>query len=158
MLAMIESNGNGYKARFERRLTHPAEQAWTYLTDNEHLKQWFPELQIEDLHLGGKIRFDMQDGTFEELRIIGFNECSMLAYTWGEDQIRFELSPKAYGSRLVLVETMKQVTSHTPKDLAGWHVCLDVIEALMDGRAIESREDNWEKWFGEYRMLVETRV
>ncbi|MCQ4087847.1 SRPBCC family protein [Saccharibacillus sp. JS10] len=158
MLAVIESNGKGYKARFERRLTSPIEQVWAYLTDNERLKQWLPELYIKELHLGGAIQFDMQDGTFEELRIVGFKESSMLEYTWGEDRIRFELRAKQYGSHLVLVETIRQITSYTPKDLAGWHVCLDTIEALMDGRKIESRKENWEKWFGEYRTLVETRV
>ena len=52
---------------------------------------------------------------------------------WGEDRVRFEY-PEAEGCRLVLIETITKITDHTPKDIAGWDVCLDAIEALLDGR------------------------
>lgn len=40
---------------------------------------------------GGIIKFDMQDGTCEELEIIELKLHSILEYTWGEDRVRFEL-------------------------------------------------------------------
>jgi hypothetical protein len=56
---------------------------------------------------------------------------------------------------LLLIEKITKITSHTPKDLAGWHVCLDVIEALLDDRTLESREVEWKAWFDKYQKHVE---
>ena len=78
----------------------------------------------------------MQDGTFEDLTIVELKIPSVLAYTWGEDVVHFELNQEPDGCRLVLTEKIKTITPHTPRDLAGWHVCLEVISALLDGRTI----------------------
>jgi hypothetical protein len=102
------------------------------------------------------IKFDMQNGTFEEMEIIELKTYSVLEYTWGEDRVRFELNEESDGSRLVLIEKINKITDHTPRDLAGWHVCLDVINALLDGRAIESRENEWKIWYEKYKQLTES--
>ncbi|WP_055743654.1 SRPBCC family protein [Brevibacillus choshinensis] len=73
----------------------------------------------------------------------------------GEDRVRFELYSESDGCRLVLFEKINKMTGDTPKDLAGWHVCLDVIKALLDDRIVDSREKEWEKWYKEYSLLVE---
>jgi hypothetical protein len=39
------------------------------LTENDKLAKWFSELRVDDLREGGIIKFDMQDGTYEELGI-----------------------------------------------------------------------------------------
>ncbi len=155
MLAVVERSGDGYTARFERHWNHPVDAVWSFLTDNDKLKLWFDALHIEDLREGGIITFDMQDGTFEELKITEFKRQAVLAYTWGEDQVRFELTSESAGCQLVLVETIQELTSHTSKDLAGWHVCLDGIKALLVGRAIEARQAEWEKWHKAYAQCLE---
>lgn len=70
MLAVIQQIENGYIARFERHLKHSVEKVWSSLTENDKLAKWFSELRVDDLREGGIIKFDMQDGTFEELEII----------------------------------------------------------------------------------------
>jgi uncharacterized protein YndB with AHSA1/START domain len=112
-------------------------------------------LRIEDLREGGLIKFDMGDGTFEEMRITHLEPYSVLEYTWGEDEVRFELHPVQEGCRLVLTEIIHSMTSHTPRDLAGWHVCLDVIGALLDDRTLESRKDEWRSWYEKYQEHVD---
>lgn len=154
MLAQLQKNGDGYIARFERLLHHPAEQAWAWLTDNDKLPQWFPELRAESLREGGAMKFDMQDGTFEEMPILELKHGSLLEYTWGNDIVRFELTPLPDGCRLVLIEKIRELTNHTPKDLAGWHVCLDVVEALMDGRVLPERMEEWKKRYEAYAEAV----
>ena len=67
MIARIEKVENGYTATFERHLKHPIEEVWSYLTDNEKLQKWFSELRVDELREGGVIKFDMGDGTFDEL-------------------------------------------------------------------------------------------
>lgn len=150
MLAVLQRTEVGYAARFERHLKHSVEKAWSYLTENDKLKKWFSELHVDDLREGGVIKFDMQDGTFEEMRIIELRMHSVLEYTWGEDRVRFELYPESDGCRLVLIEKLNSITSHTPRDLAGWHVCLDVIKALLEEQTLDSRQSEWEKWHKEY--------
>lgn len=155
MLAVIEKVDFGYTARFERHLKHSVQEVWSYLTENNKLQSWFSELIVDDLREGGIIKFDMQDGTFEELNILKLETNSLLEYTWGEDVVRFELTQDPEGCCLVLIEKIKTITKHTPRDLAGWHVCLDVINALLNGTTIESRKSEWEKWHKEYVQAIQ---
>lgn len=154
MLAVIQSSGDGYTARFERHYKHSVEKVWAFLTENGKLQKWFAELRVEELREGGRILFDMGNGTFEEMRIIELRAPSVLEYTWADDRVRFELYPEGEGCRLVLIETLNRVTDHTPRDLAGWHVCLDVIGALLDEQPLSDRKQQWERWYAEYAQLT----
>ncbi|WP_058300685.1 SRPBCC family protein [Gorillibacterium timonense] len=156
MLAVVKQTEEGYVARFERRLKHSVEEVWSYLVDNDKLKQWFSELNVADLREGGVIRFDMGDGSFVEMDILALVPLSILEYTWGEDKVCFELIPESDGCRLFLIETMGTLTNHTPKDLAGWDVCLDVIAALLEGRTFEGRREKWEERYRDYSRLIES--
>lgn len=156
MLADIRIDEGGYIACFTRHFSHSTAVVWSYLTDNEKLKQWFSELQVDKLREGGAIRFDMRDGNFIELEITEFKSGSVLEYTWGTDRVRFELYPEADGCRLLLVEKLSKITDHTPKDLAGWHVCLDMIQVLLGEKTIESREEEWKIRYQEYSQLIGT--
>lgn len=154
MLAEIQKGETGYSARFERHLRHSVEDVWSFLTENDKLAKWFSELSVDELRVGGVIKFDMQDGTFEELTITAVDTHEVLAFTWGEDSVRFELAPEAEGCQLVLKEQIKTLTPHTPKDLAGWHVCLDVIAALLENQELEFREEEWKIWYEKYKRAV----
>jgi uncharacterized protein YndB with AHSA1/START domain len=155
MLARIEKVENGYTAKFERHYHHSVEEVWSWLTDNDKLPQWFSELRVDELREGGLIKFDMQDGTFEEMTILELKPNSVLEYTWGEDIVRFELTQEQEGCCLLLIGKINALTNHTPKDLAGWHVCLEVIHALLDGRTIVSREDEWKRWYEKYVKAID---
>lgn len=155
MLASIQKLDEGYLAEFERLLTQSVEEVWSMLTVNEKLVQWFPELEVKDLQASGTVKFNMPDGSTIDMTITDFKMLSILEYTWGEDQVRFELHPQSDGTLLILKERINKVTNHTPKDLAGWHVCLDVIVAILDGRQVESRKQEWEKWYKKYVQAVE---
>lgn len=153
-IAHIQKAEQGYMATFERSLKHPVQQVWSFLTENDRLQQWFPELIVDELIEGGTIRFDMGDGSFEKMTILELKPLSVLEYTWDKDRVRFELSGTDGGCRLVFIEKLAKITDHTPRDLAGWHVCLDVIAALLDDKAVVSRKEEWEKWHVEYREAV----
>ncbi len=156
MIAQIEKVGSVYRVTYERHLSHRVEKVWAMLTENDQLQKWFSELRVDELRVGGLIKFDMGDGTFEEMEILDMKTNSVLEYTWGKDIIRFELKQEGEaGCRLVLIEKIKEMTDHTPKDLAGWHVCLDVIESLLNERRLDSREEAWKKIYEEYLNLVE---
>ncbi|MEK5179303.1 SRPBCC family protein [Paenibacillus odorifer] len=154
MLANIQKEDQHYVARFERQLKHSATEIWSYLTENEKLALWFSELKIEDLREGGLIKFDMQNGTFVDMKITELQHQSTFEFTWAEDLVRFELYPNSEGCLLILNETLQTLTSHTPRDLAGWHVCLEVIQHLLEGTTLESRKDEWNKWYEHYREAI----
>lgn len=155
MLARLEKAEKGFTALFERDYPHAPEDVWVYLTDNDKLQAWFAELRVEEHGRGGRLTFDMGDGTFETMDILDYEEGSVLEYVWGEDVVRFELSPADGGTRLLLIEKISALTPHTPKDLAGWHVCLDVVAALLDGRPLPNRKDMWESEYAEYSALTD---
>jgi len=155
MIADIKKVESGYIARFKRHLNHPVEKVWSMLTENKQLQKWFAELRVDELREGGLIKFDMGDGTFEEIKILELKTNCLLEYTWGEDIVRFELFQEAEGCLLVLDEMIVELTNHTSKDLAGWHVCLDVIEHLLNKSEVGSREEAWKKLYQEYKKAVE---
>lgn len=155
MRAEVVKAESGYKATFVRKFAQSTDEVWAMLTENPKLQQWFSELTIEDLRKGGNIKFDLGNEEFENMAILDYEEGHMLAFEWGEDQVRFELSPDGGGTRLELVETITKIIPHTAKDLAGWHVCLDAIEALLEGKEI-AREEEWNKEYPEYQRLLES--
>ncbi|MDD9272293.1 SRPBCC family protein [Paenibacillus sp. GCM10023248] len=157
MLASIRKNDNGgFLVQYDRPLPHAAAKVWAALTENHLLEKWMSNLQTVDLRQGGVIRFHMNDGTgaFENLEITDYEAFAVLAFTWGADRVRFEVSDKPEGSLLVLQEFVGTLTEHTPKDLAGWHVCLDMLSALLDGQAIDFPMDQWKVWYEKYIELV----
>jgi uncharacterized protein YndB with AHSA1/START domain len=154
MLANITKKGAGYTAKFERHWNHPVKEVWSYLTDNERLPLWFPELRAEELQVGGSMKFLMPDGNNLTMAVSDYMPMSVLQFAWGADQVRFELAAEPRGCRLLLIEQITEITSYTPKDLAGWHVCLDVVGRLMDGVTTESRKLEWEGWYEQYKQLI----
>ncbi|WP_379140357.1 SRPBCC family protein [Paenibacillus sp. sgz500992] len=155
MIAEIVAVPEGFTATFVFHYKHSVDTVWAMLTQNELLKEWFSELRVKDLRTGGIIEFDMRDGTFLELEITDFERNSVLEFIWGEDKVRFELLPEREGCRLQLIETMGKITDHTAKDLSGWHVCLEVIAALLDGKPFGNRKRVWENRYEVYSALVD---
>ena len=158
MIADIQQVENGYIARYERLIEHPIEHVWAMLTDNEELEKWFQELRIGEPRNGGFMKFDMQDGKFEQLEIFEYTLHSVLEFDWFGDVVRFELHPKKNGCSLIFRETFTTITEQRIKDLAGWHVCLDVIKLLLDGKPIDSREADWKKWHSNYEQAINELV
>lgn len=155
MTAEVTRTQQGYKAKFDRKLAHEPEQVWQMLTDNKKIHRWFAGLQMEKPGKDGYMTFDMGHGNFEKMAITDYEEKKRLGFEWGKDHVLFELTPEEGGTRLQLVEKIQTLTDHTPKDVAGWHVCLDVLEALIDKKGIE-RTLEWEHWYPEYKRLFES--
>jgi uncharacterized protein YndB with AHSA1/START domain len=145
-----------YVLRFERQLTHPPERVWRALTEPGELSQWFPTDIEGERAPGAKIRFvfrdpapraaDMPellehdpedlDGEFTE-----FDPPHVLAYTWGDEGLRWELEPTAEGCRLIFIHTFTERSGiphpagpwkKAARTAAGWDVCLASLEALLD--------------------------
>ncbi|WP_144506838.1 SRPBCC family protein [Bacillus mycoides] len=155
MLAQIEKQTDGYIIKFERQFPYIIEEVWSVLTENSNLKKWMSNLQIEDLKTGGIIKFDMMDGTFINIDILECQMNSVLEFTWDKDRVRFEIHKKENGSLLLLKEFIHELTDHTPKDIAGWHICLDLFSSVLEGEAKEFSKDDWEYWFDKYKVKTD---
>ncbi|MGG4267337.1 SRPBCC family protein [Peribacillus simplex] len=156
MQAAIEKEGIGIIARFDRQLDHSVEKVWGALTENEQVEKWMSNLEMQDLRKDGTIKFNMNDGSGEsfDMKIRDFRESAVLEFEWGNGWVRFEVSPEKDGCSLVLKESIRPVNDHTSKDLAGWHVCLDMLGDLLDGQYREFPMEEWEKWHKEYTVAV----
>jgi uncharacterized protein YndB with AHSA1/START domain len=149
VIADIKKTDDGYLVKWERNLNHSVEAVWAMLTDNERLEKWFDELRAGDLRQGGFMKFYVPDVMDEKLEIREYEPNAVLEFDWFGDVIRFELHPENEGCALFLLEKVQTITEQTKKDLAGWHVCLDVIIALLDGNPIQ-RDDEWKQWHAIY--------
>lgn len=149
MIADIKKDIDGYLVKWERRTNKPVEAVWAMLTDNNELEKWFEELRAGDLRKGGFMNFYIPDVMDEKLKIMNFKPNSVLEFDWFGDVIRFELYAENDGCTLILLEKVKTITEQTKKDLAGWHVCLDVIIALLEGETFQ-RDDAWKLWHEKY--------
>src|SRR5919204_948742 len=98
--------------RLERHLPDPPAGVWKALTERAHLRSWFPSDVILD---GGRwevratIAFPFPPETIDLTltgEVLEVDEPDLLVFTWGEDTLRFELSPEAGGTRLVLLDEL----------------------------------------------------
>ncbi|MEK5039358.1 SRPBCC family protein [Sporosarcina sp. FSL K6-3457] len=155
MIATIEQHEQGYVAYSERHIKHSVQEVWAMLTDNAKLEKWFQELRVGELREGGFMQFDMSEGQFEKLEILAYAVHSVLEFDWFGDIVRFELQPEQEGCLLIFIESFSVITDQTIKDLAGWHVCLNVIELLLDNKPIHSRVDDWQEWHKQYEQAMQ---
>ena len=62
-----------------------------------------------------------------------------LAFSWGDDELRFELEPLDDGAAACCASpTLLEERDKAARDAAGWHVCLDRMEAAP-GRPARQR-------------------
>jgi uncharacterized protein YndB with AHSA1/START domain len=136
--------------RFERRLAHSPERVWRAITEPDQLEKWFPAAVDVDLVTGGKMVFtfrekdvDSPDGQVTEL-----DPPRVFAFDWGHENLRFELRPEGQGCVLVFTHRFED-RSGAARFAAGWHLCLDVLEAELDGRQTPwAPGDRWNELYG----------
>lgn len=131
-----------WRLRFERMLRHSPDKVWRALTEEEHLAAWFPTTMEGEQRAGAPLRFRFRGEEYppSEGEMIEFDPPRSLEFTWGmseedidqQERTRFELTPVGDGCRLTLLSTYDRV-GKSARDAAGWHVCLDLLEAELAG-------------------------
>jgi uncharacterized protein YndB with AHSA1/START domain len=132
------AEGDRWTLVFVRVLRHGPEKVWDALTDPEQVAQWAPYTADRDLGIVGDATLTMIDGDTRqplEASVTLAQRPWLLEYSWGDDLLRWELSPKDSGTRLTLRHTLAD-QDWLPKVAAGWHLCLDVAERMLDGAPI----------------------
>jgi uncharacterized protein YndB with AHSA1/START domain len=147
--------GDDYEIRFERRLKHAPEKVWAAITGPGAMTKWFDETHMPDpLEIGASIRFvHSHVGMESRGEITALDPPRLIEWTWiggfgPAARMSFEVLPNGDGSRLILRQQVADppVTART---LAGWHKCLDRLQATLDGGDEPRDMAPWLKLFEE---------
>lgn len=147
MLAAIRKTKDGYEATFERILRHPPEKVWTAVSDGKHIAKWFTRNQLESKKGGRYVVHHEHVGLSSEEEVIRFEPPHVFEHTWGRgewaggtmDTVRWEVHRDGAGSRLVLTYRFRSL-DNAFGTLAGWHIWLDVLQAVLGGERREGHE------------------
>lgn len=147
-----QEKGHWY-LRFERRLAHAPEKVWRALTDENELSRWFPANIEGERAVGAALRFVFREDEGPTLSgtITEFDPPRLLAYTWDNETLRWELHPTPEGCLLVFTAGFREGAeapevddrSKAARDGAGWHACLEIMEVWLSGQ--------WIRWDGRER-------
>jgi uncharacterized protein YndB with AHSA1/START domain len=139
--------------RLERRLPDPPAVVWRALTEREQLRAWFPcDVLVDggDWEVGAAITFPFPSEVIDMTltgEVLEVDEPKVLAFTWGDDRLRFELEPEGDGTRLVLIDELP--ANSAARNAAGWDTCLDRLAGL------EPAPDAWRSRFEAYAASFE---
>jgi uncharacterized protein YndB with AHSA1/START domain len=141
-----------------RELRHPPEKVWAALTDPDQLIEWAPYAADRNLDGVGDVTLTMisRNATQElQATVTRAERPWRLEYTWGGDLLRWQLEAIESGTRLTLRHTVSDEVS-VAKATAGWHICLDVAEHLLDGdpigpiRGEDAMDHGWQELHDAY--------
>ncbi len=123
--ATVVTGGDRPAVRLERRLADPPPVVWQALTDREQLRTWFPcDVVVAGgrWEVGAAISFHFAPEVMEMTlsgEVITVDEPNELAFSWGEDDLRFELSAADGGTRLILTRDLREGVRADPRPPRG---------------------------------------
>jgi uncharacterized protein YndB with AHSA1/START domain len=151
--ATVVTKGDRPTVRLERELVDPPSVVWGAITEREQLAKWFPcdvIVEGERWVVGAAISFpfpsDVIDMTLQG-EVLEVEEPTRLAFSWGDEVLRFELSESGSGTHLVLMDEL--APSRAARNAAGWDDCLDRLVGLT------IKNDAWQTHFAQYRSDFE---
>ncbi len=148
--ASLDTHGARPAIRFERTLPYPPEEIWRSITDRDELKRWFPtDIITEEWKVGATLTFVFRENQAPEFTgtVLELEEPRLLAYTWGEDTLRFVLTPRPGGAtHLVLTDELEPGSA--ARNAAGWETCLADL-------AGENADGLWKPRFEVYAAALE---
>jgi len=136
--AHVDKDGEKWTLVLARELRHSAETVWEALTDPAHLREWAPFDADGSLAATGRTVKLTTVGApkpmVSETTITRADAPNVLEYKWGGFDMRWELTAVRGGTRLTLWTNIDR--RYMAMGAAGWHVCFDVLERLLDGHPI----------------------
>lgn len=136
--AEVRKNGDQWTLVVVRELRHPPEKVWKAITEPEHLREWAPFDSDRSLGAVGAVRLSTVGAPASqtsETQIKRADAPRLLEYTWGDNDMRWELEPlDSGGTRLTLWHNIDR--GFISMGAAGWHICLDVLDRALAGQPI----------------------
>src|SRR5215468_11171605 len=132
---MKKQEGENWTLILVRELRHSPEKVWQALTDPAQLREWAPFDADGSLGtVGNKVKLTTVGAPAQhitETTVTRADAPRMLEYTWGGNEMRWQLEPSASGTRLTLWTSINR--RFIAMGAAGWHICFDVLDHLLDG-------------------------
>ncbi|HEY2027991.1 MAG TPA: SRPBCC family protein [Myxococcales bacterium] len=156
--AEVRKDGESWTLVLVRDLSHPPEQVWQALTDPAQLREWAPF--DADRNLGSKgaatlTTVGAPQPQVSQTEVKRAEPAKLLEFSWGGQDLRWELEPRSGGTRLTLWHTIDR--RYISMGAAGWHICLDVLDRLLGGSPIGRivgmevmKFDGWQRLNAEY--------
>jgi uncharacterized protein YndB with AHSA1/START domain len=142
--------------RFQRSYNQPVQRLWAAITDSGDLTHWFPSKVVMKAEPGGTIEFtDDPNAEPRTGTILVYEPPTRLAYTWGENELRFELEPIGEnGCQLTLIDVLP-ASDIAARNAAGWTVCLAELDKFVAGQVADGpHSDTAEPWREHYDYYV----
>ncbi len=145
---ILVTDGTRPAVRLERHLPDPPPVVWDAITEREQLRSWFPcDVMVAGgrWEVGAAITFSFPPEVIEMTltgEVLVFDPPTLLAYRWGEEILRFELTPEDGGTRLLLFDELPP--EGAARNAAGWEDCLDRLAGMTDER------EPWQRRFERY--------
>ncbi len=156
--AQVQKDGEKWTLILVRELRHAPDKVWQALTDPAHLRAWAPFEADRSLGTAGSTVRLTTVGTptplVSETRVTRADPPRVLEYNWGEHDIRWELEATDLGTRLTLWHDIDR--RYISMGAAGWHICIDVLDHLLNGTPLgrivagEAMKFGWQRLNAEY--------
>ena len=157
-LAHIHKEGDKWTLVLVKELHHSPENVWQALTDPAQLREWAPfDADGSLAHPGTTVKLTTvgaPEPRITETTVKRADPPHALEYTWGDFDMRWELEPVAGGTRLTLWTNIGR--RFIAMGAAGWQICFDVLDRLLDGHLIgrivgpEAFKFGWQRLNAEY--------
>lgn len=141
--------------RFIRTYAHPVQRVWAAVTEPEQLAAWFPSAVRMQPQVGGRIDFT-GDPYAEDTTgtVLVYDPPHQLAYTWGEDELHFELAATDGGCTLTLINVLDERAA-AARNAAGWDACIAQLDKLLAAEPTQgAHSDDPGQWQQLYERYV----
>jgi uncharacterized protein YndB with AHSA1/START domain len=154
--AEVEKQGETWTLVLVRDLRHPPAMVWQALTEPAQLSEWAPFDADRSLAAVGPVKLSTVGTPQVSDSVVKRAEApKLLEYSWGGNELRWELEPRGGGTRLTLWHNIDR--RFISWGAAGWHICFDVLERLLAGEPIGRivagdalKLSGWQRLTGEY--------
>ncbi|MBC8065249.1 MAG: SRPBCC domain-containing protein [Chlorobia bacterium] len=151
--------GDNWTLVLVKILRHPPEKVWEALTDPGQLREWAPfdaDRNLGTVGTTAKLTTVGAPASFVSVtEVTRADAPNLLEYKWGDHDTRWELEALDQGTRLTLWTKIDR--RYIAMGAAGWHVCLDVLDFLLDGDPIgrtvgpdAMKFEGWKRLHSEY--------
>jgi uncharacterized protein YndB with AHSA1/START domain len=155
--ATVRKEGERWTLILVRDLRHAPEKVWSALTDPAELREWAPFDSDRNLGVVGHATLTVARTPgipASDTTVTRAEPPRLLEYNWGENDMRWELEPVDGGTRLTLWHNIGR--KWVAMGAAGWHICFDVLNELLEGHPIgrivagDAMKFQWKRLNAEY--------
>ena len=157
-LAHVEKEGEKWTLVVAKDLRQSPQRVWQALTDPAQLHEWAPFDADGSLGAAGaKVMLTTVGAPkphVTQTTVTRADAPKTLEYNWGDFDVRWQLEPSGGGTHLTLWINIDR--RYIAMGAAGWQICFDVLERMLEGDPIgritgpDAMKFGWQRLHAEY--------